>query len=78
MPATAGGFTVELAKSTRSIQIKPGQSILAGIAPQTIRDGKDPATFQGLNPLGTPEAMFTYAVPNLLIDHALRHKAQCG
>jgi len=49
-----------------------GQSILAGVSPQTIRDGKDPVVFQGLNP-GGPEASFGYAVPNLLIDHAMRN-----
>ncbi len=50
-----------------------GQSILAGVAPQTIRDGKDPVAFQGLNP-GGPEASFAYpAIPNLLIDHAMRN-----
>ncbi len=49
-----------------------GQSILAGVAPQNIRDGKDPVVFQGLNN-GGGEAMFGYAVPNLLIDHAMRN-----
>ena len=49
-----------------------GQSILAGIFPQNIRDGRDPVVFQGLNP-GGPEAAFGYAVPNLLIDHAMRN-----
>jgi isoquinoline 1-oxidoreductase beta subunit len=49
-----------------------GQSILAGVAPQNIKDGKDPVVFQGLNPPG-PEASFTYTIPNLLIDHAMRN-----
>ena len=49
-----------------------GQSILAGIFPQNVRDGKDPVVFQGLND-GGGEAMFGYAVPNLLIDHAMRN-----
>jgi isoquinoline 1-oxidoreductase beta subunit len=50
-----------------------GQSILAGVAPQNIKDGKDPVVFQGLNPPG-PEASFTYtAIPNILIDHAMRN-----
>jgi isoquinoline 1-oxidoreductase subunit beta len=49
-----------------------GQSILAGVAPQNIKDGKDPVVFQGLNN-GGGEAMFGYAVPNLLIDHAMRN-----
>jgi isoquinoline 1-oxidoreductase beta subunit len=49
-----------------------GQSIVAAIAPQNIKDGKDPAVFQGLNPPG-PEASIGYSVPNLLIDHAMRN-----
>ncbi|AXA93510.1 molybdopterin cofactor-binding domain-containing protein [Massilia sp. YMA4] len=49
-----------------------GQSILAAVLPANIKDGKDPATFQGLNPPG-PEASFGYTVPNLLIDHAMRN-----
>ena len=50
-----------------------GQSILAGVFPQNVRDGKDPVAFQGLNP-GGAEASFAYpAIPNLLIDHAMRN-----
>jgi isoquinoline 1-oxidoreductase beta subunit len=49
-----------------------GQSILAGIFPQNIRDGRDPVVFQGLNPPG-PEASIGYTIPNLLIDHAMRN-----
>ena len=49
-----------------------GQSILASVAPQNIRDGRDPVVFQGLNPSG-PEGSFGYTVPNLLIDHAMRN-----
>jgi len=49
-----------------------GQSILAGVFPQNIRDGKDPVVFQGLNPPG-PEASIGYSVPHLLIDHAMRN-----
>ncbi len=49
-----------------------GQSILAGIFPQSIRDGRDPVVFQGLND-GGGEAMIGYTVPNLLIDHAMRN-----
>ncbi|MFT3817791.1 MAG: molybdopterin-dependent oxidoreductase [Rubrivivax sp.] len=51
-----------------------GQSILAGIFPQNIRDGRDPVVFQGLNDGdGGGEAMIGYAIPNLLIDHAMRN-----
>lgn len=49
-----------------------GQSILAAVAPQNIKDGKDPVVFQGLNPPG-PEASIGYTVPNLLVDHAMRN-----
>lgn len=49
-----------------------GQSILAAVFPQNIRDGRDPVVFQGLNPPG-PEASIGYSVPNLLIDHAMRN-----
>jgi isoquinoline 1-oxidoreductase subunit beta len=49
-----------------------GQSIVAGIFPQNIKDGKDPVVFQGLNASG-PEASIGYSVPNLLIDHAMRN-----
>jgi isoquinoline 1-oxidoreductase beta subunit len=48
-----------------------GQSILASILPQSLQNGRDPVTFQGLNP-GGPEAAIGYTIPNLLIDHALR------
>ena len=49
-----------------------GQSIFSTVAPQAIRDGKDPVVFQGLNPPG-PEASIGYTFPNLLIDHAMRN-----
>jgi isoquinoline 1-oxidoreductase subunit beta len=49
-----------------------GQSILAGVAPQNIRNGLDPVVFQGLN-AGGAEGAFGYNVPNLLIDHAMRN-----
>ncbi|MCC6890358.1 MAG: xanthine dehydrogenase family protein molybdopterin-binding subunit [Hyphomicrobiales bacterium] len=49
-----------------------GQSILAGIAPERLVKGRDPATFQGLNP-GGDEARIGYTIPNLLIDHAMRN-----
>jgi len=49
-----------------------GQSILAYVAPQNIREGKDPVVFQGLNPPG-PEASIGYTFPTLLVDHAMRN-----
>ncbi|MEI7444514.1 MAG: molybdopterin cofactor-binding domain-containing protein [Burkholderiales bacterium] len=48
-----------------------GQSILAGVAPQNLQDGRDPVAFQGLTPSG--DGAFGYDVPNLLIDHAMRN-----
>ncbi len=49
-----------------------GQSILAGLFPQNVRDGKDPVVFQGLNN-GGGEAMIGYGFPHLLVDHAMRN-----
>jgi isoquinoline 1-oxidoreductase beta subunit len=49
-----------------------GQSILATVAPQSIKDGKDPVVFQGLLPAGA-EGHLGYSVPNLLIDYAMRN-----
>jgi isoquinoline 1-oxidoreductase beta subunit len=49
-----------------------GQSIVASLAPQNLQNGRDNVTFQGLNP-GGAESAFGYAVPNLLIDHAMRN-----
>jgi isoquinoline 1-oxidoreductase beta subunit len=49
-----------------------GQSILAGVFPQMMRDGIDRVAFQGLNN-GGGEAMIGYDFPNLLIDHAIRN-----
>jgi isoquinoline 1-oxidoreductase beta subunit len=49
-----------------------GQSILTALLPARLENGKDPITFQGLNP-GGAEGQFGYAIPNLLIDHAMRN-----
>ena len=49
-----------------------GQSIMAAVRPGRLReDGADPITFQGLLPQG--DHAFTYTVPNLLADHAMRN-----
>ena len=48
-----------------------GQSILASVFPQNLQDGRDNATFQGLDPSG--DFTFGYSVPNLTIDHAMRN-----
>jgi isoquinoline 1-oxidoreductase subunit beta len=49
-----------------------GQSILATVNPRGLQDGRDPATFQGLN-TGGAESAFGYTIPNLLVDHAMRN-----
>ena len=49
-----------------------GQSILATVAPQSIKDGKDPVVFQGLL-AGGAEGHLGYTLPNLLIDYAMRN-----
>jgi isoquinoline 1-oxidoreductase beta subunit len=49
-----------------------GQSIVAGLFPQNLQNGKDPIVFQGLNP-GGAEGAFGYAIPDLLVDHAMRN-----
>jgi len=49
-----------------------GQSILAGVFPQQIRNGLDPVQFQGLNAAG-PEASIGYSFPHPLVDHAMRN-----
>ena len=49
-----------------------GQSILASVFPQNMRNGLDPVQFQGLNAPG-PEASIGYSFPNLLVDHAMRN-----
>jgi len=48
-----------------------GQSILASVLPARMENGKDPVTFQGLNPKG--DMAFGYSIPNLLIDHSMRN-----
>jgi isoquinoline 1-oxidoreductase beta subunit len=50
-----------------------GQSILAAVRPHIVEQqkGRDPLTFQGLADTG--EHAFGYAIPHLLIDHAMRN-----
>ena len=53
-----------------------GQSILASVAPQRMESGVDFIAFQGLNPLDgryAREGSIAYAIPNLLIDFAMRN-----
>ena len=48
-----------------------GQSILFALRPEALVEGRDPATFAGLNPSG--EAAIGYTIPNILIDHSMRN-----
>jgi isoquinoline 1-oxidoreductase beta subunit len=50
-----------------------GQSILASVRPEVVQaqKGRDPLSFQGVFESG--EHQFSYTVPNLLIDHAMRN-----
>src|SRR5438067_3172346 len=50
-----------------------GQSILASVRPEVVQaqKGRDPLSFQGVFESG--EHSFSYTVPNLLIDHAMRN-----
>ena len=49
-----------------------GQSIIAGLLPQNLVNGRDPVVFQGLVPSGA-EGMLGYKFPAVLIDHAMRN-----
>ena len=66
-----GGLDAQGRLTSLNMRIS-GQSIIAGLAPQNLRDGKDPAVFQGLN-AGGAEGSFGYDIADLLIDHAMRN-----
>jgi isoquinoline 1-oxidoreductase beta subunit len=66
-----GGFDASGNLTALHMRIS-GQSILASVFPQNLQNGRDPATFQGLNPSGA-EAAIGYTIPNLLIDHSMRN-----
>lgn len=66
-----GGFDADGNLTALHMRIS-GQSILAGLNPAALQNGRDPTNFQGLNPQG-PEGQFGYTIPNLLIDHAMRN-----
>ncbi len=67
-----GAFDAEKKLTGLHMRIS-GQSISASVRPQWIKDGVDPAVFQGL--AATGEAQFGYDIPNLLIEHAMRNPA---
>jgi isoquinoline 1-oxidoreductase beta subunit len=50
-----------------------GQSILASVRPEIVQaqKGRDPVVFQGVADSG--EHSFSYTIPNLLVDHAMRN-----
>jgi isoquinoline 1-oxidoreductase beta subunit len=48
-----------------------GQSILFSLRPEALVNGKDSATFAGLNESG--DAAIGYSVPNLLVEHSMRN-----
>jgi isoquinoline 1-oxidoreductase beta subunit len=55
-----------------------GQSIVASVFPQMLQNGRDPFAFQGVatdNPEKPTAAEHAtcYAIPNLLVDHAMRN-----
>jgi isoquinoline 1-oxidoreductase beta subunit len=66
-----GGFDASGNLAALHMRIS-GQSILASVRPEGLQNGRDPVTFQGLNP-GGAESAFGYTVPNLLIDHSMRN-----
>jgi isoquinoline 1-oxidoreductase beta subunit len=66
-----GGFDAQGNLTALHMRIS-GQSIVANLLPQLLKDGMDPFVFQGLNPSGA-ESVFGYEIPNLLIDHAMRN-----
>jgi isoquinoline 1-oxidoreductase beta subunit len=72
-----GAFDADNNLSALAMRIS-GQSIFANLTPQALKNGMDPAVFQGLAPAGEAfarigPAVLGYTVPNLLIDHAMRN-----
>jgi isoquinoline 1-oxidoreductase subunit beta len=66
-----GGFDADKNLTALHMRIS-GQSILAKVRPEALQDGRDPATFSGLNP-GGAETAIGYSIPNILIDHSMRN-----
>ncbi|QGM96358.1 xanthine dehydrogenase family protein molybdopterin-binding subunit [Methylocystis parvus] len=48
-----------------------GQSIFSTVRPQMVKNGLDPAVFQGL--AATGDARIGYDFPNLLVEHSMRN-----
>jgi isoquinoline 1-oxidoreductase beta subunit len=64
------GFDAENNLTALHMRIS-GQSILFSLRPEALVNGKDPATFAGLNASG--EAAIGYSVPNILVEHSMRN-----
>jgi isoquinoline 1-oxidoreductase beta subunit len=74
-PVTQCKITAGLDKDNNLVAIHyriSGQSIIAGVMPARLQNGKDPATFSGFYP-GGEEAAYPYTVPNILVDHSMRN-----
>jgi isoquinoline 1-oxidoreductase beta subunit len=74
-PVTQCKITAGLDKDNNLVGIHyriSGQSILAGVMPERMQDGKDPAAFSGFY-AGGAEAAYGYSVPNILVDHSMRN-----
>jgi len=48
-----------------------GQSIMSSVLPHLVKNGLDPAVFQGL--VTTGDALIGYDLPNLLVEHSMRN-----
>ncbi len=65
-----GAFDADNNLTALQIRIS-GQSILFSLRPEALVNGKDSATFAGLNESG--DAAIGYSVPNLLVEHSMRN-----
>src|SRR5580692_12658105 len=65
-----GGFDADNNLTALHMRIS-GQSILFSLRPEALVNGKDPATFAGLNADG--DAALGYSIPHLLIEHSMRN-----
>ncbi|HSV70889.1 MAG TPA: molybdopterin cofactor-binding domain-containing protein [Methylibium sp.] len=66
---------LDAAGEVQALQMRiAGQSILGSVAPQSLKGGRDPLVFQGLDAPGGSEASFGYtALPHVAIEHAMRN-----
>ena len=76
-PITQCKLTGALDASGKLVALKmriSGQSILAAVRPEGLQNGMDPLHFQGLHAKAdNPFGQIGYAIPNLVIDHAMRN-----